>query len=90
MVRGWSIAVATVLCVGVLSVGAASALDCDPHCGFTHDYGPYDFTYIQPGLYGYVVCARGGECWPYVAYSTSGYPRGRITIRPRPRRNVLR
>jgi hypothetical protein len=88
MPRIWVIALVGSL-VGSMSPGAASAQDCFPHCDYTHDYGPYDFTYIRPGLYGYAFCARSGECAPYLAYSYSGYPRGRITIRTRVRPLVM-
>jgi hypothetical protein len=68
--------------------GLAPAQDCTPHCGYIHDYGPYDFTYIRPGLFGYALCHPNGDCLPHLAYSYSGYPaypRGRITIRTRSR-----
>ena len=61
----------------------ALAVECAPHCDYTHDYGPYDFTYVRPGLYGYPACNFWGECLPRLAYTrTVRY--GRIFIRPRP------
>jgi hypothetical protein len=58
---------------------------CFPHCDYVHYYGPYDFTYNQPGLYGYPQqCGPHGDCTPHLAYVT-GVPRrlpaGRITVR---------
>jgi hypothetical protein len=60
---------------------AGSAAECFPHCDYTHDYGPFDFTYIEPGLFGYPLCGPRGNCSPQLAYSTSGVRRGRITVR---------
>jgi hypothetical protein len=77
-----------VVLVNALLCGAVCAEDCAPYCGYTHDYGPFDFTYIRPGVYGYAPCRWDGNCAPYLAYSASGYPRGRITIVPRSRRTV--
>jgi hypothetical protein len=73
----------------------ALAVECAPHCDYTHDYGPYDFTWARPGLYGFPACNVWGECLPHLAYTRGvpygGYlvvqpvPRyGRIFIRPRP------
>jgi hypothetical protein len=69
-----------------LGTGTAPATECYPHCDHSHYYGPSDFTYIRPGLYGYPRCGLRGECSPYLVYSTSGYRGGRISIRfPRAR-----
>lgn len=85
---------------GLLVLGAGPAwarIDCTPHCDYTHDYGPYDFTYygpyphlIQaPGVFGYPRCGPNGNCAPYLVYRysdfRSAYPRPRVIIRPRPR-----
>jgi hypothetical protein len=59
---------------------------CFPHCDYTHYYGPYDFSYKQPGpgLFGYPHCGPQGDCAPNLSYAT-GLPRpipaGRITVR---------
>jgi hypothetical protein len=79
--------------LGFLSIGtrSAPAAECYPHCDYNHYYGPFDFTYIQPGLFGYPRCNPRGDCAPDLVYSTSGYStsgirRGRITVRfPRAR-----
>jgi hypothetical protein len=64
-------------------VGAALAVDCAPHCDFVHDYGPYDFSYIRPGLAGIPVCDRQGNCSPHLVYVYSGLlPQIRIIVRP--------
>jgi hypothetical protein len=65
---------------------ASARIECAPHCDYNHDYGPYDFTYIRPGLYGYPRCNARGECLPYLGYVYS-YPRYSITIRTRPFRS---
>jgi hypothetical protein len=75
---------------GVLFCGLSPALaevECFPHCDYWHDYGPYDFTYKRPGLFGYPVCDARGNCEPYLRYTYQrGYaPRKSITIRVRPR-----
>jgi hypothetical protein len=61
--------------------GAVSAEECFPHCDYRHYYGPYDFTYVQPGLFAYPRCDLRGDCSPQLAYSTTGFRRGRITVR---------
>lgn len=73
--------------LGVLwGSGAALAVDCAPHCDFVHDYGPYDFSYIRPGLAGIPVCDRRGNCSPHLVYVYSGRPpQVRIIVRPTPR-----
>jgi hypothetical protein len=65
----------------------AWADDCYPHCDFWHDYGPYDFTYIRPGLYGYPICGPLGDCSPHLGYVYPGGYRYRksITVRSRSR-----
>jgi hypothetical protein len=60
--------------------GAAGA-ECYPHCDYIQDYGPYDYTYIRPGLIAYPICDQGGNCSPYPVCVSSGRPLGRITIR---------
>jgi hypothetical protein len=59
---------------------AAAEINCSPHCDYNHDYGPYDFTYIRPGLFGFPRCNARGDCSPYLVYT---YPRYSITVRPR-------
>ncbi len=58
---------------------AAAQQACFPHCDYTHYYGPFDFSYIRPGLIGFPACGPQGDCAPYLAYNpVSG---GRITVR---------
>lgn len=64
--------------------GAALAEDCSPHCDYWHYYGPYDFSYIRPGLFGYPICDQRGDCSPHLYYVYSGHQHGRITIIVRP------
>jgi hypothetical protein len=66
---------------------ARAEVECFPHCDYWHDYGPYDFTYIRPGLFGYPICGPRGDCAPYLVYTYQrGYHlRKRVTIRARPR-----
>ena len=64
--------------LGTLPVSAA---ECFPYCDYTHYYGPFDFTYVQPGLFGYPLCGPHGNCAPHLVYSTSGVRRGRVTVR---------
>lgn len=52
--------------------GKARAAECYPHCDYNHYYGPYDFSYVRPGLYAYPVCDPRGRCAPYLAYYGSG------------------
>jgi hypothetical protein len=84
---------AAVVFVFGLGPGAALAQsDCVPYCDFTHDYGPRDFTWTQPGGYGpqqliYVrpglflppACGPSGYCSPYLL--SSHRPGVRVTIR---------
>jgi len=74
----FALAALAFLCAGTR---AGSAAECFPHCDYTHYYGPFDFTYVAPGLFGYPLCGARGNCSPQLAYSTSGLRRGRITVR---------
>lgn len=62
----------------------ARATDCFPYCDYVHDYGPYDFSYVRPGLAGYPVCDWRGNCAPHIVYYYAGHrrPGVRIIIRP--------
>jgi hypothetical protein len=76
-----------ILATAILSLlwgaGAALAVDCAPHCDFVHDYGPYDLSYIRPGLAGIPVCDRQGNCSPHLVYVYSGHlPHIRIIVHP--------
>ncbi|HEX2652212.1 MAG TPA: hypothetical protein VHN11_00985 [Xanthobacteraceae bacterium] len=71
----------------------AAADQCDPHCDYNHDYGPYKFSYVAPGgvnypfvpgLIGYPLCAPGGNCAPWLLYTYPG-PSRRIIVYPRRR-----
>jgi hypothetical protein len=85
--------VAALSALFLAGTGAAVAQQqCFPHCDYNHYYGPYDFTYAQPGLFGYPRCGPQGDCAPHLAYtvgantpSTIGVvrqvPPGRITVR---------
>lgn len=69
----------------VLLAGAAvpaAAEDCGTVCDYWHYYGPYDFTYISPGLFAYPRCDRQGNCSPHLSYFYSNRRYGRITVRP--------
>lgn len=68
---------------------AARAADCYPYCDYNHYYGPYDFTYVRPGLFAYPRCGPRGECSPTLDY-VPAVRRGNITIRFLPRRNATR
>ena len=90
VVRGFR-GLVTALCLSVCGAGGALAAECYPHCDYVHNYGPYDFTYVRPGLFGYPTCNVRGECLPNLYYSTSGrLRRGNVEVRfisrPRPRR----
>ena len=63
------------LCLSFCGAGTALAVECYARCDYVHDYGPYDFTYVRPGLYGYPLCNLRGECLPNLVYSTSGRAR---------------
>jgi hypothetical protein len=69
-----------VLCVPAV----AFAYDCAPHCDYVHDYGPYDLSWVAPGLVGFPLCDRGGNCSPHLVYRRFGHPWPRITITVRP------
>ena len=58
---------------------AAAEVGCFPYCDFTHYYGPYDYTWVRPGLFLYPRCGPSGDCSPYVIGSSRF--RGRVTIR---------
>jgi hypothetical protein len=64
----------------------AKAADCAPNCDYYHDYGPYDFSWVRPGLTGYPVCDSHGNCSPYLVYRQSGRRFGQVTVRPTPKR----
>jgi hypothetical protein len=81
MLRFFATAVLSLL---VFGSGASWAEDCSPHCDYWHYYGPYDFSYIRPGLFAYPICDRQGNCSPRLVYTNSGYQHGRITITVRP------
>jgi hypothetical protein len=71
----------------LLQSGAAwAAIDCSPHCDYYHDYGPYDFTYAGPGLFGFPVCDWHGNCSPHLVYQYSGVPWHGVIIVVRPTR----
>jgi hypothetical protein len=71
---------------GLFLVGSSAALaeDCSPHCDYWHNYGPYDFSYIRPGWFGYPICDQRGNCSPHLIYTYSGHQSGRTTITVRP------
>jgi hypothetical protein len=72
--------------VGVVLLATSSRLqmvaaaDCYPHCDYNHYLGPSNFSYISPGLFGYLVCGPRTICSPHMVYAYSGVPRGRIDI----------
>ena len=72
----------TILGFFLLGSAAASAEDCSPHCDYWHYYGPYDFSYIRPGMFGYPICDRQGSCSPHLIYTYPGHRYGRVTVRP--------
>lgn len=76
-----------VLAFLLLGAGAARAeTQCYPHCDYVHYYGPSDYTYRQPGLFGFPRCTPDGNCSPQLAYRYSGVDVGqRIVIQPRRR-----
>ncbi len=79
--------VAAAICMLVACAGGPAAADvsCAPNCDFFHYYGPYDFTYIRPGLYAYPRCGPDGSCSPHLVYSLPPF-RGHVTVRSLPRR----
>ena len=80
--------VAAAICMLVACAGRPAAADvsCAPNCDFFHYYGPYDFTYVRPGLFGYPVCDWRGNCSPHLVYQYSGVPWHGVTITIRPSR----
>jgi hypothetical protein len=60
------------------------AEDCSPHCDYWHNYGPYDFSYIRPGLIGYPICDQQGNCSPHLIYIYPDHQHSRVTITVRP------
>jgi hypothetical protein len=64
---------------------AGAEVDCSPYCDYTHDYGPYDLTWIRPGLYAFPVCGPSGDCAPHAVHTYPRYRGVRITVRPRHR-----
>jgi hypothetical protein len=77
-----------VACASALGAGSVAAAECYPHCDYNHYYGPYDLSYVRPGLYAYPVCGPHGNCAPYLVYGTRAPPSGNIIVtfprRPRP------
>ena len=71
---------AAVMLVAFAADPAAAEVGCAPYCDFFHYYGPYDFTYVRPGLYAYPRCDPSGSCSPHVVYSWQRF-RGRVTVR---------
>ncbi len=67
--------------LAVLGSGTAWAADCGNVCDYWHNYGPYDYSYVSPGLLGYPICDRAGNCAPHLTYVYPGRRYGRITIR---------
>ena len=75
---------ASLLFCVVSFVGSARAEECRLHCDYWHFYGPYDFSYVSPGLLGYPLCDREGNCSPFLTYVFPGRRHGRVTVRPAP------
>jgi hypothetical protein len=73
------IAAAFAVILAVASGPAAAEVACAPNCDFTHNYGPYDYTWVRPGLFLYPRCGPSGSCSPYLIHS-SRY-RGTVRIR---------
>ena len=78
----------------LFAAAPAFAIDCAPYCDFTHNYGPYDLSWKQPGRYAFPLCGPNGVCAPHavnVHSPVSGWAwywpyRGvRITVKPRKR-----
>ena len=59
-----AILVALVLVAASSRVQDVAAAECYPHCDYNHYLGPYNFFYIRPGLYGYLVCGPRTVCSP--------------------------
>jgi len=68
------------LCLCGPGLGSGAATECYPHCDYGHYYGPYDFSYIRPGLYAYPVCGPRGNCTPHLVYGNQGFPSGNIIV----------
>jgi hypothetical protein len=60
---------------------ARAEVECSPYCDYTHDYGPYDLTWIRPGLYAFPVCGPSGDCAPHAVHTYPRYRSVRITVR---------
>jgi hypothetical protein len=84
MVGRGAYAAAAVLC-GLAFLGStprtAAAVECYPHCDYHHQYGPYDLTYIRPGLFAYPVCNARGNCAPWSVYVQTGPRTGNVEVR---------
>jgi hypothetical protein len=79
------VGLATLVLALLAGPGAALAEACFPHCDYAHYYGPLDFSYKQPDLFGYPQhCGPQGNCTPYLAYTT-GVPNRRLPAVPAPR-----
>jgi hypothetical protein len=76
---------AAILAVLAGTGAAAAEQACFPHCDYVHYYGPYDFTWAQPGLFAWPQCGAQGDCAPHLTYTTGTLRRiqhtGRITVR---------
>ena len=62
---------------------AAQTPGCYPYCDYVHDYGPYDYSYVRPGLDCYPRCGPDGSCAPGLACMVSRRSAGTITVRTR-------
>ena len=71
---------AVCLLIGLALEPAMAEVGCAPYCDFTHFYGPYNFTWVRPGLYAYPLCGPEGSCSPYLVSSSQRF-RGRVTVR---------
>jgi hypothetical protein len=71
--------IAAALLLALFPSPALAEVSCAPNCDFNHDYGPYDYTWVAPGLFAYPRCGPSGYCSPYVV--SSSHYRGRVTIR---------
>ena len=64
---------AAILGFSLFGSGVAVAEDCGAHCDYWHNYGPYDYSYIQPGLLGYPI-STGRETARRISPTLSGPP----------------